>query len=162
MPNIEITVAGKIATNTTPEVVIVCGNSDYFVTFDLDAEWDAEPKRVARFSYIRDGRLRHKDQPFEGSSVAVPVLSGVRQVTVGVYAGDLHTTTPAAVLCRLSALCGDSVEEITPEEKAGLQRQISDHDNRLDALEQGGTAVDMSEMVRAVVEALPKYEGGVT
>lgn len=139
MPNIEITVAGKIATNTTPEVVIVCGNSDYSVTFDLDAEWDAEPKRVARFSYIRDGRLRHKDQPFEGSSVAVPVLSGVRQVTVGVYAGDLHTTTPAAVLCRLSALCGDSVEEITPAEKAGMQQQINELGDRLDDLEKGGT-----------------------
>lgn len=145
MPNIKITVAEKIATNTTPGEVIVCGNSDYTVTFDLDAEWDAEPKKVARFSYIRDGRTHYKDQPFEGNTVAVPKLANVRQVTVGVYAGtpddpgDLHTTTAAAIWCKPSILCGDAVEEITPEEKAGLQQQITAHDDRLAALEEGGT-----------------------
>lgn len=147
MPEIKISVTNKIATNMALGQVIVCGNSDYHITFSFDAEWDAEPKRVARFSYIRDGRTHHKDVPFEGSSVAVPTLSNVRQVTVGVYAGDLRTTTPAAVLCRLSALCGDSVEEITPAEKAGLQRQITDHDNRLDALEQGDTGGKQKPLV---------------
>jgi len=132
VPNINITVAGKIATNTTTDVVIVCGNSDYTVTFDLDAEWAAETDRTARFSYIRDGRLRYKDQPFQGNTVAVPKLSNVRQVTVGVYAGtpddpgDLHTSTPAAILCKLSTLCGDAVEEITQEEKDGLVAQMGD------------------------------------
>lgn len=132
MPNIKITVAGKIATNTTPDVAIVCGNSDYTVTFDLDAEWAAEDTRTARFSYVRDGRTRYKEQTFEGNTVTVPALSGVRQVTVGVYAGipddpgDLHTTTGAAIWCMPSILCGDAVEEITPEEKAGLQQQIAE------------------------------------
>ena len=139
MPNIKITVAGKIATNITPDVVIVCGNSDYTVTFDLDAEWAAEVDRTARFTYIKDGRTRYKEKSFQGNTVAVPKLSGVRQVAVGLYAGDLHTTTAAAIWCKPSILCGDAAEEITPEEKAGLQRQIDAHGTRLDALERGGT-----------------------
>jgi chromosome segregation ATPase len=124
VPNIEIKVAGKIATNTTPDVVLVCGNSDYTVTFDLDEEWAAERTRTVRFSYIRDGKKIHKEHTFEGNTVAVPKLSGVRQVTVGLYAGDLHTTTPAVIWCKLSILCGDSVEEITQEEKAGIQSEL--------------------------------------
>lgn len=124
MPNIEIKVAGKIATNTTPDVVLVCGNSDYTVTLDLDEEWAAEPIRTVRFSYIRDGKKLHKEHTIKGNTVAVPMLSGVRQVAVGLYAGDLRTTTPAVIWCKLSILCGDSVEEITKEEKAGIQSQL--------------------------------------
>lgn len=139
MPNIKIKVAGKIATNTTPDVVLVCGNSDYTVTFDLDEEWAAEYTRTARFSYIRDGMARYKEKPFQGNTVAVPKLSGVRQVTVGLYAGDLHTTTAAAIWCKPSVLCGDAVEEITPEEKAGLQSQVAGLDLRVTNLEQNGT-----------------------
>lgn len=144
MPNIKITVAGKIATNTTPDAVIVCGNSDYTVTFDLDAEWAAETDRTARFSYIRDGRTRYKEKPFQGNTVAVPKLAGVRQVTVGLYAGDLHTTTAAAIWCKPSILCGDAVEEITQEEKAGLVAQMGD----LAKLE----TTDKSSLVAAVNE----------
>lgn len=144
MPNIKIAVAGKIATNTTPDVAIVCGNSDYTVTFDLDAEWAAETDRTARFTYIRDGRTRCKEKTFQGNTVAVPKLVGVRQVTVGLYAGDLYTTTAAAIWCKPSILCGDAVEEITPEEKAGLQAQVGD----LAALE----TTDKSSLVAAVNE----------
>lgn len=126
MPNIKITVAGKIATNTTPGVAIVCGNSDYTVTFDLDDEWAAEAARTARFVYYKDGLRIYKDVEFTGDTAAVPVLSGIDNVMVGVYAGDLHTTTPAQVLCDRSILCGDAVEQITREEKAGMQAQIGD------------------------------------
>lgn len=145
MPNIKITVAGKIATNTTPDVVIVCGNSDYTVTFDLDAEWAAETTRTARFSYIRDGRTRYKEKTFQGNTVAVPKLSGIRQVTIGLYAGtpddpgDLRTTTAAAIWCKPSILCGDAAEEITQEEKAGLQSQVDGLGLRVENLEKNGS-----------------------
>lgn len=157
MPEIRIGVENKVATNMTPGEVIVCGNSDYEVIFFFDEEWATELQKTARFSYVRDGRARYKDQPFEGSAVAVPVLSNVRQVTVGVYAGtpddpgDLHTTTPAAILCRLSALCGDSVEEITPAEKASLQSQVEKLGRRVDNIETGATAV--RDSARRVVPA---------
>ena len=126
MPNINITVAEKIATNTTPGEVIVCGNSDYTVTFDLDSEWNAEAERTARFVYYRDGLSLYQDVAFTGNTVAVPVLSNISYVLVGVYAGSLHTTTPAKVLCDRSILCGDPLEVLTPEEKAKLQAQIGD------------------------------------
>lgn len=109
MPNINIAVADKIATNTTPGVVIVCGNSDYLVTFDFDAEWAAEPNRVARFVYVKNGKSLYQEAEFTGNTVSVPKLFDVDYVLVGVYAGDLRTTTPAKVLCDRSILCGDPV-----------------------------------------------------
>lgn len=145
MPNINITVAGKIATNTTPGQVIVCGNSDYTVTFDLDAEWAAEPNRTARFVYYRDGLSLYQDVAFTGNTAAVPVLSGISYVLVGVYAGNLRTTTPAKVLCDRSILCGDPLEVLTPEEKARLQAQIGD----LSKL----TTQEKSNLVAAINEA---------
>lgn len=125
MPNIKITVAGKIATNTTPGEVIVCGNSDYTVTFDLDAEWAAEPKRTARFVFYKDGLRLYKDAEFTGNTVTAPVLSGIDYVEVGVYAGDLRTTTPARVLCDRSILCGDPMA-VPPSKAEQLQAQIGD------------------------------------
>ena len=144
MPNINITVAEKIATNTTPGVVIVCGNSDYMVAFDFDEEWAAETDRVARFLYYKDGLSRYQDVAFTGNTVTVPVLSGIDYVLVGVYAGSLRTTTPAKVLCDRSILCGDAVEQITPEEKARLEAKMGD----LAALE----TEDKSSLVAAVNE----------
>lgn len=145
MPEIKITVAQKIATNTTPGEVIVCGNSDYTVTFDLDAEWATEPNRTARFVYYKNGLQLFQEKTFTGNTAPVPVLSGIDYVMVGVYAGDLRTTTPAKVLCDRSILCGDAVEQITPDEKAGLQAQIGD-------LSQLQTA-DKSSLVAAINEA---------
>jgi hypothetical protein len=144
VPEIKITVAGKIATNTTPGVVIVCGNKDYKVAFDLDDEWAAETARTARFVYYKNGQRLFKDVPFTGDTAAVPALSDIDFVMVGVYAGDLHTTTPAQVLCDRSILCGNAVEQITPEEKAGLVAQMG----ALDALE----TTDKSSLVAAVNE----------
>lgn len=154
MPNIKITVAGKIATNTTPGVVIVCGNSDYTVTFDLDAEWAAETARTARFVYHKDGLSLYQDVAFTGTTVAVPVLSGISYVLVGVYAGSLRTTTPAKVLCDRSILCGDPLEVLTPEEKAKLQAQIGD----LSKLQ----TTNKSNLVAAINELLEGETGGLS
>lgn len=40
MKNIQIVVADKIATNASPDVAYVCGNSDYTITFQFDDEWE--------------------------------------------------------------------------------------------------------------------------
>lgn len=154
MPNINITVAAKIATNTTPGEVIVCGNSDYTVTFAFDSEWDAETERTARFVYYKDGLSLYQDVKFTGTTVVVPVLSNISYVLVGVYAGNLHTTTPAKVLCDRSILCGDPLEVLTPEEKAKLQAQIGDLAN----LE----TENKSSLVAAINEAAQSGGGGLT
>lgn len=116
MPNINIKVAGKIATNTTPGEVIVCGNSDYTVSFDFDEEWGAYPIKTARFVYTRDGKVHYTEIAFSDNVAAVPVLSGITAVYVGVYAGDLRTTTPARILCDRSILCGGGTHEEPTED----------------------------------------------
>lgn len=128
MTNIQITVRNKKATNATPGVPIVCGNSCYTVTFDFDDEWAVHTSKVARFVYYKNGRARHQEQSFSGNTVAVPILSGVTYVLIGVYVGDLSTTTPARVICSRSILCDDSEEYITPEMQQALQAQIGNLD----------------------------------
>lgn len=110
MPEILVTVAAKVAT-TQGAPCIVCGNSDYTVKFTLDAEWDAHSVKTARFVYVSGGRMQYKETVFEGDSVAVPVLSGVSEVFVGLYAGDLRTTTPARIPCQHSILCGTQTHD---------------------------------------------------
>lgn len=124
MPNINIRVANKIATNMSPAQRIVCGNSDFTITFTFDSEWQSQTQRTARFIYHKKGLVHHKEVAFTGATVSVPILSGVDYVMVGVYAGDLHTTTPARVNCDRSILCQESSEELTQAEKATLQAQI--------------------------------------
>lgn len=107
MPNIDITVTADRAATVQGAPCIVCGNSDYTVTFTFtEAElWSAYKIKTARFVYQAKGEMRCQDVPFEGDTVSVPVLSQVREVQIGVYAGDLHTTTPARVPCERSILC---------------------------------------------------------
>lgn len=115
MPNINIKVTNKRAI-VEGSPVIVCGNSDYTVTFTFDDEWNLTGVRTARFVYIKDGVVQHEDRVFEGNTVEVPVLSNVTFVKVGVFAGELCTTTPARILCDPSILCGSGeVHEPTPD-----------------------------------------------
>jgi len=72
--------------------------------------------RTARFVYVRDGKVQHEDVVFSGNTVAVPILSGIDSVKIGVFAGELRTTTPAVVRCGASILCGSGeVHEPTPD-----------------------------------------------
>lgn len=96
--------------------IIVCGNSGYTIDFDFDAEWDGYVAKTARFVYAQGSELKYTDVAFTGSTVDVPILSNVREVYVGVYAGDLRTTTPARVPCDRSILCGGGVHEEPPED----------------------------------------------
>ena len=104
MPNINITVREKIA-HTITDTCIVCGNSDYVVDFAFDAEWDAYEVKTARF--IWGGT--YTDVAFTGNECPVPVIPDAISVLVGVYAGDLHTTTAAAIGVRRSILGGNPV-----------------------------------------------------
>jgi len=115
MKNINITVENKRAT-VVGSPVIICGNSDYTVTFAFDNEWSLTGPKTARFVYVKRGEVMHEDVPFSGNTVAVPVLSDVTFVNVGVFAGDLSTTTPAKVNCHPSILCGSGIVQApTPD-----------------------------------------------
>lgn len=92
--------------------VIICGNSGIQVQFVLDDEWANLNPKTARFAYVRDGKVGHQDIVFEGDTAEVPVLSNIREVRVGVFAGDLVTTTPAVIPCEPSILCGSGEPEV--------------------------------------------------
>lgn len=116
MKNITIKVSDKIATNQNPTASIVCGNSDYTVSFEFDEEWNGYPIKTARFAYRRRAELFHIDVPFSGNTVSVPILSDIGEVFVGVFSGNLCTTTPAKVRCEFSILCGGGTHEEPQED----------------------------------------------
>ena len=110
MPNIQINIKNKVA--RADRAIIVCDNSDYTAVFDFDAEWDEYTTKTARFVYGG----RYTDVVFSGNECPVPVIQDTRAVTVGVYAGDLHTTTPAYISCVPSILFGNGIPaDPTPE-----------------------------------------------
>lgn len=99
---INITVRNKIAVNPAQDRY-VCGNSDFVVHFDFDSEWDAYENKTARF-IKEDGS--YVDQLFSGNDCPVPVISDTYKMHVGVFAGNLSTTTAAYVPAKKSILCG--------------------------------------------------------
>lgn len=98
MPEITVTVREKQAKAAgTP--FIVCGNADYTLRFDLDAEWDGHDLKTARFVYAENGAAVCRDVLFTGNVCAVPVLRDTYAVSVGIYAGGLITSAPAVIPC---------------------------------------------------------------
>ena len=95
-----ITIKNKVAIDENPELKIVCNNSTYRVEFHFDAEWDKHDVKTARFVY--NGMV--VDVPFAGTSCKIPPLSNARMCEIGVYAGDIQTSTPALVSCSKSIL----------------------------------------------------------
>ena len=111
MPNVYISVTNKRAVLTTP-IVIVNGNSDYLVNFTFDEEWDAYDAKTMEVKYIdRQCVMRKQEVLFDGDSVALPVLHDIKEVAIGVYAGNLHTSTPAVIPCERSISDGDAVHD---------------------------------------------------
>lgn len=90
---INITVRGKIA-RAEGRARVVCGNSDYTVRFDFDEEWAEYFAKTARF-VTEDGS--YTDVQFEGSDCTIPILRNTRTLLVGVFAGNLRTTTAALI-----------------------------------------------------------------
>lgn len=123
MPAIEITVAGKIA-QVQGNPVIVCGNSDYTVQFTFDSEWNGYAAKTARFNFVQNGVRLYYDVLFEGSSCTVPVLNDVYEVEIGVYAGDIHTSTPVRVPCVRSATDGAAQH---PDPPPDVYEQLMDY-----------------------------------
>lgn len=102
MPTIDIIIRNKTASAVNPPC-IVCGNSDYDVKFDFDDEWQAHNNKIGVFAYNRCGEWQSEKVLFEGDTCPVPALHGVRSVWIGVTAGDVRTSTPADVPCRMGA-----------------------------------------------------------
>lgn len=120
---LHIIVNNRVASYLRRDGDIVCGNSDYQIEFSFDSMWDAYEEKTARFIWNN----QYFDVDFTGTTCDVPVISNVDSVRVGVYAGDLHTTTPAIIGCKRSVLCGsetqrpESAEHYTNEAKKAAE-----------------------------------------
>jgi hypothetical protein len=98
---LHIAVNDKVATYCQRDGIIVCGNSDYEIEFTFDSEWNNHEVKTARFIHGKT----YDDVVFEGNKVAVPIMQDISSLAVGVYSGNLVTTTPANIGCRKSILC---------------------------------------------------------
>jgi len=131
---ISVAVRNKIA-SYPGKTAYVCGNSDFVVVFDFDEEWGEFPEKTARF--IHSGE--HTDVVFEGNRCAIPIISNTLTIKVGVFAGDLRTTTPAYIPARKSILCGGGAPAAPANDVYNqLMELINDLVTRIEALEAGG------------------------
>ena len=90
MPDINITVAHKVAVSDTQS--IVCDNSDYMVHWALDEEWRAYDTKTMRTIYM-DGT--YTDKVFSGDTIELPVCTVPGVVQIGLFAGDIRTSRVA-------------------------------------------------------------------
>ena len=131
---IGIVVKNKIA-KATGETVYVCGNSDFIIAFDFDDEWGAYDTKTARFVY----NGKHQDKVFSGNQCPVPVISDTHSFKVGVFAGNLKTSTSAYVPAKKSILCGSgSPLAPSPDVYAQIMEMLNAALARIEALERGG------------------------
>ena len=145
MPDILISVQNRqaIQTNST---AYICGNGDYGVHFSFDDEWNDYPIKTARFQ--SEGWFT--DVLFRGDVCPMPALEHIRKLEVGVYAGNIQTTTPARVFVQpgIRSVWG-SPEEPVP----------SVYDQMMEAIQSTGVSLRQTE---DGAELTVHYLGGVS
>lgn len=126
MRELSITVRERIAKiGGSPE--IVCGNSGYTAVFDLDAEWSAYPVKTMRIAWIdpeRPNRMLYMDVLFEGNRAILPPLYGMSQIWLGIFAGDILTTTSVRIPCCFSEMGSSAVH---PEPESDIYIQLLEY-----------------------------------
>ena len=100
MQIIPITVSNKIA-SVPCGTFIVADNTDYQLQFAFDEEWSAHDLKTCRFLV----KGQYVDVDFTGNTVTIPSMpSDAYRINVGVYAGEISTTTPAQIMVMASVL----------------------------------------------------------
>lgn len=152
MPTINIIIRNKTASAVDPPC-IVCGNSDYNVKFDFDDEWQAHNNKIGVFAYNRCGEWQSEKVLFEGDTCPVPALHGVRSVWIGVTAGDVRTSTPADVPCRMGATDFSDTDEPPSADVWGqILAKLDELQTEIDEIKAGGVGgTDISLGVTATV-----------
>lgn len=137
MPTIDIIIRNKTASAVNPPC-IVCGNSDYNVKFNFDDEWQAHTNKIGVFAYNRCGEWQSEKVLFEGDTCPVPALHGVRSVWIGVTAGDVRTSTPADVPCRMGATDFSDTTEKPPADIWGqILAKLDELQTEIDEIKEG-------------------------
>jgi len=134
---IKVIVKDKIAI-AEKNAMYICGNSDFVINFEFDSEWDEFSTKTARFVFGG----RHIDVIFQGNQCAVPIITNTYNFKVGVFAGNLRTTTSAYISAMKSVLC-DSGSPAQPSNDVynQLMEMLNDLVSRIEKLEQGGIIV---------------------
>lgn len=140
--DLHISVRNKIATYQKRDGDIVCGNSDYKIKFTFDEEWEGFEKKTARI--IWGGQFQ--DVEFTGDTCPVPILSGVSLCEVGVYAGELSTTTSAFIGCKPSILCHQATPSVENDKYyANEARKYAEEAKEArDSVKDGASAYDIA------------------
>lgn len=146
---LHIIVSNKVATYSQRGGDIVCGNNDYEIQFKFDTEWADHITKTARFIYNGD----YVDVVFSGDTVAVPLLKNTTSVAVGVFSGNLKTTTPALIGCKKSILCEDgSPVEPTPDVYAQIIDLLNEPSECLYLMDDGDGNVIVSGKLYEMVD----------
>lgn len=95
---IDVSVNGKIACLVNPNDYLVCGNNDYEVLFSFDSDWEGIGAKTAVFVY-GDTPIH---QPFVGNVCEGVEIKNATLCAIGVFAGDIKTTTGAVIECKTS------------------------------------------------------------
>ena len=167
---ISIAIKNKIATGDNQ--VIVCNNSDYVVQFTFDSEWDNHDIKTMRVVYGSGG---YSETVFTGNTCSLPPVVNCNSVNIGVYAGDIETSTPANYKCIKSILCGDEVHLDPPEDVynqlVSLVESGAVKGDKGDKGEKGDTPIrgvdywteeDKREIVDEVLADIPESGGTIT
>jgi len=105
-----VKVEGKKAIYTGREIY-VCHNGDYVIQFSFSEEWKEHEAKTARFRNA-DTFI---DVLFTGNQCPVPMFETAWSLCVGVFAGDLVTTTGASIPAENSIRSGEGSEIQPPE-----------------------------------------------
>ena len=139
-----ITVNNRVAHYNPRCGKIICNNPDYKIKFIFDSEWSSHNEKTARF--IWGGG--YVDKTFTGDECPVPPITGASELIVGVFAGDLKTTTDAVIPCTLSIKCksgaprAEQVEVLKDRAEAAAERAEAAAENAAaDAVEAVSDAV---------------------
>jgi hypothetical protein len=142
---INISILNRVAWQTN-RVEYICGNSDYVVNFTFDGEWDNIETKTARFVYGQ----HYTDVVFTGNECNVPIVQNATKMSIGVFAGNLRTTTSATVLCKKSILSESGLpDDPTPDVYAQV----------MEFLNNGVSAEQIAKAVADYLEANPVETG---
>lgn len=121
-----IEIRDKIATLKSKNFNLVGGNNDYDVVFDFDEQWQKYPTKTAVFVYGKNAPVY---KVFEGNICEGVAISGSTMCLIGVFSGDLVTSTPACVECVYRSILDEAGGEPQPPSE-DVYNQIMDLLNR--------------------------------
>ena len=118
----------------TDHTTYIAGDGEFWVAFDLDEGWSGYPAKVARFQ-TESG---YQDVMFRGERCHVPVFTYAQKLEVGLYAGNVRTTTPARIFVRpgIRSVWG-APEDPEPNVFDQLLDRFEESDLKMETLEDG-------------------------